>query len=160
GKEGTIYLLNRDSMGQFCSTCQSRDTQIPQELQKVAPNTGALVYWNNAIYTSANSSPITAFPFINGVIGTTPLALSKKVSSGHSPVISSNGSANGILWQLNGKDLCAFNATTLVELYKSVKAHNHQDALPKLPHYANIMVNNGKLYVGTNNSLYVFGLVP
>ncbi len=159
GKEGTIYLLNRDGMGQFCSTCQSGDTQIPQELQKIVPNTGALVYWNNAIYTSANSSPITALPFINGVIGTTPLAQSKKVSSGHSPVISSNGSSNGILWQLNGKDLCAFDATTLVELYKSVKAHNHQDALPNLPHYANIMVNNGKLYVGTNNSLYVFGLV-
>jgi hypothetical protein len=159
GKEGTIYLLNRDGMGQFCSNCQSRDTQIPQELQGIAPYGGALVYWNNAIYTSANRSPITALPFINGTIGTTPLAHSKKVSGGHSPVISSNGSANGILWQLNGKDLCAFNATTLVELYKSVKAHNHQDALPKLPHFADIMVNNGKLYIGTYNSLFVYGLM-
>jgi hypothetical protein len=159
GKEGTIYLLNRDNMGQFCSTCQSGDTQIPQELQKIAPYGGALVYWNNAIYTSANSSPIAALPFINGVIGTTPLAQSKKVSGGHSPVISSNGALNGVLWQLNGKDLCAFNATTLVELYKSAKAHNHQDALPKLAHFADIMVNNGKVYIGTVNSLFVFGLV-
>ncbi len=159
GKEGTIYLLNRDGMGQFCSTCQSGDTQIPQELQVIAPYTGALVYWNNAIYISANSSPIAALPFTNGVIGTTPLAQSKKVSGGHSPVISSNGASNGVLWQLNGKDLCAFNATTLVELYKSTNAHNHQDALPKLPHFADIMVNNGKVYIGTYNSLFVYGLL-
>ena len=93
------------------------------------------------------------------MIGTIPLAQSKKVSGGHSPVISSNGASNGVLWQLNGKDLCAFNATTLVELYKSSKAHNHQDALPKLPHFADIMVNNGKAYIGTYNSLFVYGLV-
>ncbi len=60
GKEGTIYLLNRDKMGHFCSTCKKRDTQIVQELPAFAPETGALVYWNNAIYTSANGSPITA----------------------------------------------------------------------------------------------------
>ena len=159
GKEGTIYVLNRDSMGQFCSTCQSSDTQIPQELQSFAPNTGALVYWNNAIYTSANSSPITALPLASGVIGTTPLAQSKKVASGHSPIISSNGTSNGILWQINGRTLCAFNANSLVELYRSGKAQNQRDALPKLPHYANFMVNNGKLYVGTDSSLAVFGLL-
>jgi hypothetical protein len=159
GKEGTVYLLNRDNMGQFCSTCQTGDTQIPQELQQIAPYGGALVYWNNAIYTSANRSPITALPFIDGVIGTTPLAQSKKVSGGHSPVISSDGLLNGVLWQLNGKDLCAFNATTLVELYQSSKAHSHLDALPKLPHFADIMVNNGKVYIGTYNSLFVYGLV-
>ena len=160
GKEGTIYLLNRDSMGEFCSSCQSRDTQIPQELQGVAPNTGALVYWNNAIYTSGNSLPITALPFTNGVIGTTPLAQSKKASAGHSPIITSNGTSNGIFWQLNGQSLCAYNATTLADLYRSGKAKNQRDALPQLPHYANFMVNNGKLYVGTDNSLVVYGLLP
>ena len=159
GKEGTIYLLNRDSMGQFCSTCQSSDTQIPQEVQTFAPNTGALVYWNNAIYTSANSSPIAALSFINGVIGTTPIALSKKVSAGHSPVISSNGASNGLVWQINGKNLCAFNATTLAEVYQSSKARNERDVLPKLPHYANFMVNNGKVYVGTDGTLEVYGLL-
>ena len=158
GKEGTIYLLNRDNLGQFCSSCQGGDAQIPQELQKFASNTGALVYWNNAIYTTANSSPIAALSFSNGVIGTTPIALSKKVAAGHSPVISSNSTANGILWQLNGKNLCAFDATTLAVLYKSNKTRG-RDALDPLPHYANIMVNNGKLYVGTNDSLTVFGLL-
>ncbi|MGH9644549.1 MAG: hypothetical protein ACRD3Q_19265 [Terriglobales bacterium] len=158
GKEGTIYLLNRDNLGQFCDTCQSGDDQIPQELQNFAPNTGALVYWNNAIYTSANSAPIAGLPFANGVIGTTPFALSRKVAAGHSPIVTSNGASNGILWQLNGKNLCAYDAGTLAELYQSSKAKG-RDQLPVLPHFANIMAANGKLYVGTNNSLVVFGLL-
>jgi hypothetical protein len=130
-----------------------------QELQDFAPNTGALVYWNNAIYTSANSSPITALGFTNGVINTTPLAQSKKVAGGHSPIITSNGTSAGLVWQLNGNTLTTFNANTLAELYKSSKARGGRDVLPKLPHYANFMVNNGKLYVGTDSSLVVYGLL-
>ena len=158
GKEGTIYLLNRDNLGQFCDTCQSGDSQIPQELQVAAPNTGALVYWNNAIYATPNSKPIAAYPLSNGVMGTSPIAQSKKVASGHSPVVSANGATNGVLWQLNGKNLCAFDATTLAELYQS-NQNKGRDQLLSLPHFANMMVNNGKLYVGTNNSLDVFGLL-
>ena len=160
GKEGTIYLLDRDNMGQFCSTCKSGDTQIVQELQDFAPNTGALVYWNNAIYTSANSSPITALPFTNGVIGTKPLAKSKKVDAGHSPIITSNGTSDGVVWQINGNSLTAFTATTLAEIYQSGKAPKQRDVLPALPHFANFMVNNGKLYLGTDSSLVVYGLLP
>jgi len=158
GKEGTIYLLNRDNLGQFCDTCQSGDSQIPQELQVAAPNTGALAYWNNTIYATPNSAPIAAYSLSNGVIGTTPTARSKKVASGHSPIVSANGVSGGILWQLNGKNLCAFDAITLAMLYQSSK-NKGRDQLLNLPHFANIMVNNGKLYVGTSNSLDVFGLL-
>ncbi len=159
GKEGTIYVLNRDDMGQFCETCQEGDTQIPQELQDFAPNTGALVYWNNTLFTTANSSPIAALAIANGVINTVPIALSKKVSSGHSPVISSSGAANGILWQINGNALGAFDAVTLAEIYATNKVET-RDQLPIAPHYANVMVNNGKVYVGTMTTLSVYGLLP
>ncbi|MGA9471018.1 MAG: hypothetical protein WBV36_01065, partial [Terriglobales bacterium] len=118
------------------------------------------VYWNNAIYTSANSSPITALPFTNGVIGSKALAKSKKVDAGHSPIITSNGTSNGVVWQLNGNSLTAFNATTLAEIYQSGKAPKQRDVLPALPHFANFMVENGKLYLGTDSSLVVYGLLP
>ena len=159
GKEGTIYLLNRDNMGHFCSKCKKADTQIVQEMQAFSPETGALVYWNNAIYTSANASPITAFALTNGTLGKEPLAQSKKVAGGHSPVISSNGGSAGVLWQLDGSTLDAYDSTTLVRVYESSQAPNKRDVLPPLPHFANIMVANGKVYVGTNNSLVVFGLL-
>jgi len=160
GKEGTIYILNRDNMGHFCDTCTKKDTQVVQELPGFAPDTGALIFWNNAIYTSANSSPITALSFANGVLGSKPLAQSKKVSGGHSPIISSNGALGGVLWQINGSGLAAYDATSLARLYTSGQAPNGRDKLPTLPHFANLMVANGKLYIGSNNSLVVFGLLP
>jgi hypothetical protein len=159
GKEGTIYILNRDNMGHFCTKCKKGDTQIVEELPVFAPETGALILWNNAIYVSPNSAPITALPLANGLLGKTPIAQSRKVAGGHSPVISSNGNSAGVLWQLNGQDLAAFDATTLVRLYMSSQAPDQRDELPPLPHFANMLVVNGRLYIGSNNSLVVYGLL-
>ena len=33
-----------------------------------------------------------------------------------------------------------------------------RDGLPALPHFANVMVANGKVYIGTYDSLAVYGL--
>jgi len=152
GKEGTIYILNQKSLGHFCASCTIVDSNVVQELQNAAPFTGALAYWNNTIYTSATGSSISAWLLTNGVLATTPFAKSGKVDSGHSPVISANGTTSGILWQLTGSSISAFNATTLKRLYISQK-------LPTLPHFANLVVAHGKVYVGTNTSLAVYGLL-
>jgi hypothetical protein len=159
GKEGTIYVLNQDNMGHFCSTCTQGDSQIPQELTAFAPNGGALVYWNNAIYTSATGAPIAALALTNGVLATTPFAKSKKVDGGHSPVISANGTSSGVLWQITGQCLSAFNATTLARLYDCGQAPNGRDKVSPIPHFANVVVVNGKVYIGTNNGLVAFGLL-
>jgi hypothetical protein len=159
GKEGTIYVLNRDNMGHFCASCTQFDTQIVQELQTFAPEGGALAYWNNTIYTSATGAPIAALALKKGKLAQTPFALSQKVDSGHSPVISANGNISGVLWQMTGGSLAAFDALTLVRLYNSGQVPNHRDALPPLPHFAAQVVVNGKVYVGTNNSLVAFGLL-
>jgi hypothetical protein len=151
GKEGTIYILNQNNLGHFCDTCTKSDTQIVQELPAFAPEGGALVYWNNAIYTSSTGAPIAALSFSKGKLAQTPFALSKKVDSGHSPVISANGNTAGVLWQITGATLSAFNATTLTRLYNS--------KLPPAPHFANILVANGKVYVGTNSSVVAYGLL-
>jgi hypothetical protein len=158
GKEGTIYVLNRDNMGHFCGTCTKADTQILEELPAIAPETGALVYWNNRIYATGAGMPITALALTKGILAKTPFLLSKTTTQGHSPVLSANRSTAGILWT-TGQSLIAYDALTLTKLYSSSQAPNNRDALPVLPHFANLVVANGKVYVGTNNSLVVFGLL-
>jgi hypothetical protein len=157
GKEGTIYVLNRDNMGHFCSSCTKNDTQIVQELPAFAEEPGALIYWNNAIYVSGAGKPLMGLAVRNGLVGTTPFAKSKNGTYGHSPVISSNGSASGILWQISGSYLYALDANTLAKLWGSGGAPKGRDQLPPVPHFSNFVVANGKLYVGTSNSLVVYG---
>jgi len=157
GKEGTIYLLNRDNMGHFCATCTQGDTQIVQELPTFAPEPGAMAFWNNTLYTAAAGSTIKALALTNGKLATTPFAQSVKTDNGHSPIVTSNGTNSALLWQISGSILGAYDAHTLKRLYASSTAPNYRDKIPPLPHFANFVVANGKVYVGTNNSLVVFG---
>jgi hypothetical protein len=159
GKAGTLYLLDRTNMGHLCSTCGNGDTQIVQELPNaVGHETGSLVYWNGRVYSSGVSSPIMAWSLNNGLLSTSPVAQSAMVAGEHSPVLSANGTSDGILWQLQGSGFQAFDAMTLQRVY-SASQSNGRDVLPSLPHFAQLMEVNGKVYVGTNSSLVVFGLL-
>ena len=157
GKEGTIYLLNRDNLGHFCGSC-TKDTQIVEELPAFAPDTGALVYWNNAVYTSGAGLPIKVLRLNNGLLSRTAVTQSKLTTGGHSPIISADETTGAVFWQMSGQYLEAFDAKSLVKLYTSGQAPNGRDLLPAVPHFSNFVVANGKVYVGTNNSLVVYGL--
>ena len=162
GKQGTLYVLDRNAMGHLCSSCSSQDSQIVQELPNaVGPETGSLVYWNGRVYSSGNGTPIRRWSLSNGLLSTGPVTQSIKVAAGHSPVLSANWDTNGILWQLNGTGpnaLSAFDAMTLRSLYWAAQS-NGRDALPPMPHFAQLMEVHGKVYVGTNSALVVFGLL-
>ena len=162
GKEGTVYVLNRDNMGQFCSTCTSTtggDTQIVQEIPLGAGHqSGTPVYWNNTVYFTGNASPVFAYTLNNGVLVTPPSVQSIQVGGGGHAIITANGNSNGVIWFINGgKKLWAMDATTLMTLYTSDQAANGRDTLPPLAHMATLIAANGKIFIGTQNSLVVYG---
>jgi hypothetical protein len=151
GKQGFVYVLNRDS-------------QVVQEFPLIPGETnnqvkdvqfGSPAYWNNTVYFSPDASPVLAFPVSGGLLGT-PLKTAEYPGS-HSPSISANGNTNGILWDIAGPELLAFNATTLQVLY-STNQNPTRDKLPPVGHFSVQTVANGKLYVGTQKSLEVYGL--
>lgn len=163
GKQGTLYVLDRTHLGGLCSACTTGNTQIVQELPKaVGHETGSLVYWNGRVYSSGQGTPIMAWTLNNGALSSGPVAQSVWVAGGHSPVVSANGTSNAILWQLQGTGsqavLQAFDAITLQRIY-SASQSSGRDTLPAVPHFAQLMEVNGKVYVGTNSSLVVFGLL-
>jgi outer membrane protein assembly factor BamB len=78
---------------------------------------------------------------------------------GHA-ILTANGSSNGILWLTSGgQNLYALNAVTLQTIYASTQAANGRDTIPPLAHFATPIAVDGKVFLGTENSVVVFGLL-
>src|SRR6266536_1273844 len=160
GKEGTIYVLNRDDMGQFCSSCTAGDTQIVQEIPQAAKASGTPVYWNNTVYFTGGSLPVYAYTLSNGTLEVPPAVQSIQVGGEGHAIITANGNSSGILWFINGgRSLWAMDASTLKTLYTSDQAATGRDTVPPLAHFATPIAADGKVFVGTQNSLIVYGLL-
>ena len=167
GKTGTIYLVNRDKMGGYNSSADNIVQELPGAVTSIY---GAPIYWNNAIYFAGRNDNIKAFPFVNGMITTPPVETLNSYLLTGVPVISANGSSNGILWLVRNLTptssttmLSAFNASTLqtnlVGIYDT-QQNSSRDSLGTAPHFATPLVVNGRVYVGTNTQVKVYGLFP
>jgi hypothetical protein len=160
GKEGSIYLLNRDHMGGLCTNCTSGDTQIVQEiLQGAGPGGGNPSFWNATVYFTGAANPVQAYTVGNGTLVVPPAKSPQSMDGGGHSFVTANGTTNGILWLMNGKTLYALDAVTLKTLYNSALAPNQRDVLPLLPHFPEPIVADGKLFIGTTNSLVTYGLL-
>src|SRR6185437_11657714 len=98
GKDGNLYVVNRDAMGKFNPTGNS----IWQQLNGVL--TGGVfitpAYFNSTVYYSNISSTLKAFAIKNAMLGNTGASQSTTIFPypGTSPVISANGTSNAIVW--------------------------------------------------------------
>jgi len=155
GKQGTIYVLNRDNLGMYAPN----DSQIVQELVGVIGSMrGAPAYWNGRVYFSAKADALKVFSISGGMLSAAPIVQTPTVLTGaHAPSISANGTTNGIVWVLNGGKLYAYDAITLKMLYNT-----HQlarDLLPPISHFVTQTVANGRVYVATRTTLETYGLI-
>jgi hypothetical protein len=167
GKEGTIYLLDRDNMGHFNST---DDSQIVQTLPYVIHGTwGNPAYFNGLIYYQGQSDALKAFSISNGVMSTAPVLQNSQsvwTYPGGTPSISANGTNNAIVWLLQTDTfyqgapaiLHAYNATNLEEIYNSNQAGTRDQ--PGLAQKFSVpVIADGKVFVGGGFQLSVFGLL-
>ena len=161
GKDTVIYVVDRDSMGKFNAANDAIYQEISGQLGGGVYSMPA--YFNNTVYFGAVGDALKAFPIANAKLASTPSSQSTHTFGypGAAPSISANGSTNGIVWAVdNAGILYAFDPANLnTELYDSNQAANNRD------HFAGNkfitpMVANGRVYVGTPNSVAVFGLLP
>jgi hypothetical protein len=164
GKQAIVYVLDRDNLGQYAV---GSDSQIIQELPLVprvigdstsaSIQFGSAAYWNNTVYFAPDDQPLMALPLSGGLLGT-PITTPEKYVGSHSPSISANGNTNGIMWVISSPQLYAFDAVSLTKLYSSGQAPGGRDTLPPVGHFVTQTVANGRVYVGTRNSLVAYGL--
>lgn len=163
GKDSVIYVLDRDNMGKFNGGQDNIYQQISGQLG------GGLFskpsYFNNTVYYGAVGDHLKAFPITSALLAETPSSESASTFAypGTTPSISANGATNGIVWAVENAStgiLHAYSATNLTnELYNSNQAANNRDQFSDNK-FVTPMVANGKVYIGTPNSVVVFGLLP
>jgi outer membrane protein assembly factor BamB len=166
-KNGSMYLIDRDDMGHFQG---SSNNQIVQYLSHIFPTKVHVspAYWRDAasewVYVSPVEGPIQAFPLSRGRLTAAPSSRTPTVFAypGATPVISSNGDSDGIVWALENFSgvLHAFAANNLsLELYNSRQGQNGRDDAEHGVQFYTPLVANGKVYFGTHGHLYAYGLL-
>lgn len=163
GKDSVIYVVDRDDMGKFNSGQDNIYQQISGQLGGGVYSKPS--YFNNTVYYGAVGDHLKAFPITSALLAETPSSQSASSFAypGTTPSISANGTTNGIVWAVeNGSTgvLHAYSATNLTnELYNSNQAASTRDHFSDNK-FVTPMVANGKVFVGTPNSVVVFGLLP
>jgi hypothetical protein len=164
GKDTNIYVVDRDNMGKFNASTNAVYQELPSALSGGAWSMASL--FNNTVYYAGQGDRLKSFPITNALLATTPASESANTFGypGATPSVSSNGSQNGIVWAIENQNgagvLHAYNTTNLAtELYDSNQAANSRDHFSDNK-FVPPMIANGKVYVGTTNSVAVFGLLP
>jgi hypothetical protein len=176
-KQGVLYVIDRDNMTGF-------NPGGDQILQTVPITAGPAcitcrifstpAFWEGKLYVVANRDVLKQYTVANGVLSALPALQASDTFGfpGATPAISSNGATNGIVWALdtsnngtpNGSGsngpaiLFAYDATNLSKLFSSPTSG--AGAAGNAVKFVVPTVANGKVYVGTQTNLSVFGLLP
>ena len=165
----TIWVLNRDHLGGLESGPNSG-----QAIQEIGPVVGGgsgtqstdhcfmtPAFWQQNLYFIGNNDVLKQFKLSSstGLMSTSPVAKGtfEFFFPGAQPVVSANGSSNGIVWAISYSktttQLVAHSASSVAtRLYLS-------GSLGAGAKFAVPTVVNGKVYVGTAGHLYVFGSI-
>src|SRR4029077_13160722 len=110
GKDGNIYVVNRDSMGKFSPSANN----IWQEIDNAVPNGvwATPAYFNGSVYYGDSSAPLKAFTVTSAKLSGTPSSQTVSGFNAHgaAPSVSANGSSNGIVWAHEDTGVAVLNA--------------------------------------------------
>jgi hypothetical protein len=177
GKQGVLYLLDRDAMGHYCSGCAS-DTNARQTFPAFAAFFGTPAFWENGLYFAGSGDNLKLLTFDpgSGLFNLSPTSQSLQVFNfpGATPSISSQGTTNGVVWAIDSSRygvpsssgsgaaiLHAYRATNLAtELWNSSQAGANRDQAGLAVKFTVPTVANGRVYIGTRTEVDVYGLLP
>jgi hypothetical protein len=165
GKTGRVYVLNQNSLGGY----NANNTKDPGEKAQLNAVFGMPAYWNGNIYYWSKNDHLKAFSFVNGVLSSSPTSTSVETGEypGSTPTVSANGTTNAIVWDIrpeaNGSSareiLYAHDATDVSKLLYSSELNVPRDNPGNAVKFSVPTVINGKVYVGSEYQVSVYGLL-
>jgi outer membrane protein assembly factor BamB len=166
GKDQTLYVADRDNLGKYNPSSTSN---IYQQISGVFNGMvySSPAYFNGVLYYASDGDSLKAFPITNARLAATPSSVTavQFQHPGATPTISANGTQNAIVWALESNTgapnvLHAYDPTNLAhEYYNSTQAASGRDSFGNGNKFIVPLVVNGKVYIGTQNGVAVFGLL-
>jgi len=174
---GQVYVVNRDNMGKF----NSGSDAVVQQFSLGGGIFATPAFWQNTVYVGGVAQNLRAFALSTSTSLLNTTATSQSSHSfgfpGATPSVSSAGttSGTGIVWALDTNSttaanasgtngpavLYAYDATNLgTQLFRSDTASGAANAAGNAVKFCVPTVANGKVYVGTQSEITVFGLLP
>jgi hypothetical protein len=163
GKDGNLYVVDRDLMGKFDPAANHAYQVLVQALPGGVFSSPA--YFNGAVYYGSVGAPLQRFVISSARLVATAASQSSVSFAypGTTPSVSAHGSSNAIVWAVeNGSPavLHAYDASDLTrELYNSSQ-NAARDSLGPGNKFITPTVAAGRVFVGTTNSVAVFKLLP
>lgn len=164
GKEGTLYLINRDNEGQYDPDTDEVIQSIPHAVASEVA--GVPSYFNGSIYMGGDVDYLKQYSLVNGLLTSEPVSQTSILFGGAGPAstsITAKGTSNGILWAIRHTNpaLFAFDPTNLAhEFYDSTQALRTRDKLAPVVRFVTPTISNGKVYIGGTATLTAYGLLP
>lgn len=179
-KAGSLYVVNRDNMGKFTPApppppaCSDSPAGVQTIHVPGGPILSTPLFWNNSVYVVPGNGNVLSFPMTGGILASSSSTANLNETlgpQGSTPVISSNGTNNAILWLIDTSGaqtwlaasapaiLRAYDPNNLSnEIYSSAAVTPRDTAGPAVK-FTVPTVANGKVYVGTQTELDVYGLL-
>lgn len=163
-KTGSFFVLDRDNLGHMGDA---------GAVQHVIANSGGIyttpAYWQGSVYLAGAGGHLAQWRLDNGVLPASPTSKSSATFSypGATPSISSNGATDGVVWVIGtqGKvqggrpaELRAYDATDVSTLLYASGAAGSNDAAGPGVKFSTPTVADGKVFVGTQTELDIYGL--
>jgi hypothetical protein len=168
-KHGSIFLVDRDHLGEF----DRHANHVIEQLHGNIGNGGFYsdpAYFNGAVYYAPGGAALGRYTIVGGLLSNTPVSQSPDAFNypGATPAISANGFADAIVWTVavSGRpaggppaELRAYDARDAsIELYSSAQAGIHDRAAPGTK-FSVPTVAAGMVYFGTQTELEAYGLL-
>jgi hypothetical protein len=163
GKDGRVYIVDQTRLGGFNPV----KNDIYQQVSGIKPLRSTPAYFNGRVYFGGLGVGLKSFTFSDAQMSSTPSSTTTTIFGypGTSPVVSANGTSNGIVWAAErntatGEILHAYDAMNVAnELYNSTQAAAGRDAFGPANRFVTPMITGGKVFVASTTGIGVFGLL-
>ncbi|HXW55687.1 MAG TPA: hypothetical protein VEJ67_08075 [Candidatus Cybelea sp.] len=164
GKDQVIYVVDRNALGKF-------NPNNDNAIYELIPNSlggaefASPAYFNGTVYYGAYLATMKAFPIVSARLAAVPSSQTAVHFDypGTTPSISASGNSNGIAWaveELNSAGILhAYDPSNLSrELYNSSQAGRGRVEFMDNK-FITPMIAGGRVFVGTQTGVVVFGLL-